>query len=173
LAWSALALALVLGAAGSRLGGEAQAGAFFGSGGLMLVGLLALVTARLRAGGSGSLVTTGRAALLRLAARNAARNPGRSTLTIGLVASATFLIVAISAFARPMAGGTAHERDGQFALVAERSAIYQDLNSADNARTGFGSADQTARGVDDRAAPQVATTPVANLSRCSSPACWV
>ncbi len=76
LAWSALGLAVVAGALGSRLGGEAQAGAFFGSGALVLVSLLALVTARLRAGGSGALVTAGRAPLVRLAGRNAARNPG-------------------------------------------------------------------------------------------------
>ena len=146
LAWSALALALVLGAAGSRLGGEAQAGAFFGSAALMLVGLLALVTARLRAGGSGSLVTTGRAALLRLAARNAARNPGRGTLSIGLVAAASFLIVAISAFRLdPTAGGGRRSSGtGGFALVAESDQpIYQDLNSADGQlELGFGSADQ-------------------------------
>jgi putative ABC transport system permease protein len=146
LAWSALALALVLGAAASRLGGEAQAGAFFSSGGLVLIGLLALVTARLRKGGGGALVTTGRAALVRLAARNAARNPGRSTLSIGLVAAASFLIVAISAFrVDPTAGGgRRNSGTGGFALVGESDQpIYQDLNSADGQlELGFGSADQ-------------------------------
>jgi hypothetical protein len=36
--------------------------------------------------------------MIELAKLNAARNPGRSTLTIGLVAAASFLILAISAF---------------------------------------------------------------------------
>jgi len=146
LAWSALALAIVLGATASRMSGEAQAGAFFGSGGLVLIGLLALVRARLRAGGGGSLIATGRAPLVRLAARNAARNPGRSTLSIGLVAAASFLIVAISAFRLdPTAGeGRRTSGTGGFALVAESDQpIYQDLNSTDGQLDlGFSSTDQ-------------------------------
>ena len=42
-----------------------------------------------------------------LAARNVARNPGRSTLTVGLMAVASFLIVAMSSFRlAPTAAGT-------------------------------------------------------------------
>jgi hypothetical protein len=74
----------------------------------------------------------GKGNLLRLAVRNAARNPARSTLTVGLVAAASFLIVAVSAFrldpsrqAGDRGGGT-----GGFALVAESDQpIFQDLNS--------------------------------------------
>ena len=36
--------------------------------------------------------------IARLAVLNGARNPGRSTLTIGLIASASFLIVALAVF---------------------------------------------------------------------------
>jgi hypothetical protein len=64
--------------------------------------------------------------LLRLAVRSAARNPGRSTLTIALIATASFLIVAMSAFQlQPTETGT-----GGFTLVGESSQpIYSDLNS--------------------------------------------
>lgn len=63
-----------------------------------------------------------------LALRNGSRNPGRSTLTIGLMAAASFLIVAISAFRlAPTREGT-----GGFALVADSDQpILQNLNSAD------------------------------------------
>ncbi len=59
--------------------------------------------------------------LARLALRNAARNPGRSTLTIGLVAAASFLIVAVSAFRLDPSGQTPalHSGNGGFALAAE------------------------------------------------------
>ena len=69
---------------------------------------------------------TGRLPLLRLAVRSAARNPGRSTLTIALIATASFLIVAMSAFQlQPTETGT-----GGFTLVGESSQpIYSDLNS--------------------------------------------
>src|SRR3569832_1680382 len=66
--------------------------------------------------------------------RNAGRHPGRSTLTIGLIAAASFLIVAISAFRiDPNADATSRDSGtGGFALIAESAQpIYQDLNSED------------------------------------------
>lgn len=90
--------AIAVGAFAVGLSGEAQAGAFFGSGALVLAAALMFVWQRLNADVGGSLVAAGAAAVSRLAVRNAARSPGRSTLTIGLVAAASFLIVAISAF---------------------------------------------------------------------------
>jgi putative ABC transport system permease protein len=110
----------------SRLGGEAQAGAFMGAGAALLVSLLLVAHARLRSVGSRSTLVGG-AALARLAFRNAGRNVGRSTATIALVASAAFLIVAVSAFRMsPTSQGV-----GGFDLIAESSQpIYDDLNSA-------------------------------------------
>ncbi len=126
--------AVAVGLIAGSLGGEAQIGAFFGSGALALVALLAGVRWYFTSRPSGSLVTTGSSAVLRLAVRNAARNPARSTLTIALVASTCFLIVAISAF-RIDPTQELPSRDsgnGGFALVAESDQpIYQDLNSAD------------------------------------------
>jgi putative ABC transport system permease protein len=108
-------LAIGLGIYSQRLSGEAQALAFFGAGALVLTAALVAIGGVLRAGGGGSLAMAGKAPLAMLAVRNAARNPGRSTLTIGLVASATFLIVAISAFRqRPTDEGA-----GGFTLLAQ------------------------------------------------------
>jgi len=68
----------------------------------------------------------GGAALGRLALRNAGRNVGRSTATIALMASAAFLIVAVSAFRM----SPTDEGVGRFDLLAESSQpIYDDLNS--------------------------------------------
>jgi hypothetical protein len=68
-----------------------------------------------------------------LAARNAARNPTRSTLTIGLVAAATFLIVAISAFRLDPASQTESKQSGSggFVLLATSEPIYHSLSTAE------------------------------------------
>jgi putative ABC transport system permease protein len=130
LRWVALGLmviAIVLSGFATRLIGMPQAGAFFGAGSLLLIGLLLLVWARLRTADSRAdrpLAAPG--ALFKLALRNAGRNPSRSAITIGLMASATFLIVALSSFRLdPTDAGT-----GGFDLVAESAEpIYADLNS--------------------------------------------
>ncbi len=130
---------LVVGAAlivaASTLGGMAQAGAFFGSGFAVLVGLLVGIWGLLRAGATGGLNSAAPLPLARLAARNGARHPGRSTLTIGLMAAATFLVVALSVFQvdprqeRPRKDSG----NGGFALVAESGApIVVDLNDKQN-----------------------------------------
>lgn len=131
-------IACALGAIGlsflaAGLGGEAQAGAFFGSGALVLTACLLLLWHMLRNGaGSGH---EGSFTLGQLALSNAARNPGRSTLTIGLIASAAFLIVAIGAFRlSPTDTGS-----GGMNLIAESSQpLYRDLNTEEGRlETGF------------------------------------
>ena len=87
-AWGLLAGAIVMGLAAMPLGEEARAGAFFGAGAMVLIALNTRIWLQLRSGSTGPAVRAGRGNLLRIAARNAARNPGRSTLTIGLVAAA-------------------------------------------------------------------------------------
>lgn len=133
-AWSALVLAVVALIAGTQLGNEAQAGAFVGAGSLVLTAALALLWMRLRSAGSTSLIAGGQEMFqeARFAARNGARHPGRSTLMIGLVATASFLIIAISAFrlepprqVEQREGGT-----GGFALIAESDQpLYPDDKS--------------------------------------------
>lgn len=89
--------AAVLGVWGTTIKGEAQAGAFFGVGALLLAGLLGLLRRHWqRAADSRQRVR--RLSLGGLALANLARRPGRSTLTVGLVAAASFLLLSISAF---------------------------------------------------------------------------
>ena len=107
--WVAFALAILSGLLGMMLSGEAQAGAFFGSGALVLMGLLTLVLRFLRkAVADPRFDRSNEFRLVDLVTRNTARNSGRSVLTIGLVSSACFLIIAISAFRlAPTEQGTA------------------------------------------------------------------
>ncbi|MHB8972594.1 MAG: FtsX-like permease family protein [Pirellulaceae bacterium] len=121
-----LVAAVVLAIAAVYLSGQQQAGTFVGAGASMLAAILIGIWQALRSGGSRIAAITGRLPLLRLAVRSAARNPGRSTLTIALIATASFLIVAMSAFQlQPTETGT-----GGFTLVGESSQpIYGDLTS--------------------------------------------
>ncbi|MCB9938824.1 MAG: FtsX-like permease family protein [Planctomycetaceae bacterium] len=122
-----IAVAVGLAAMAVRLGGMAQAGAFLGAGFLMLTGLLLFVWLRLKRGGRRELKPfTGGWALTKLALRNAGRNPGRSVTTIGLMATASFLIVGLSSFRL----APSNEGAGGFDLVAQSSeSVFVDLNS--------------------------------------------
>ena len=140
--------AILLGILAKDLRGEAQAGAFFGSGALVLTALLWQLRRRLRAlapSGPKSL------SLVTLAVRNARRNPSRTIMSISLAAVASFLIVALSAFRlAPSAEGT-----GGFDLLATSDqAILFDLNtSAGRSRLGFDPADE----------PRLANTEIVSL----------
>ncbi|MSU77937.1 MAG: ABC transporter permease [Gemmataceae bacterium] len=74
---------------------ELKAGLFFGSGALVLTAAIVLVAALLRKLRRDACV---KPTLARLGMRNAGRNPSRSLLTVGLLASAAFLIVAVESF---------------------------------------------------------------------------
>jgi hypothetical protein len=120
----------------SRLSGESRAMSFMGAGALVLVAILSLIWDALR-GDPGSSIVARRAALARLAVRNGARFPLRSTFTIGLMAAACFLIVSVSAFqlAPPSEGPRFDSGDGGFLLLAQcDQPIYQDLNAPDGRR---------------------------------------
>jgi len=89
--------ALGVAALGAGLDGIARAGAFFGAGALALTALLAAF--RLLLAKPPKLPQQpGLSAWLFTGAGNAARNPSRSTLTAALIASASFIVAAISAF---------------------------------------------------------------------------
>ena len=115
--------ALVAGGFGAISGGQAAAGGFVGGGMMMLIAILIFVYGQLQQGErkSGSDL---RYSLSRLARSNSTRAPLRSTLTIGLIATASFLIVAINAFRLvPSDEGT-----GGFELIAESAQpVYEDL----------------------------------------------
>lgn len=107
-----------------------------------------VIVGTLVGGGLGGLLGVGltrRVHLLRMAWRNAARNPGRSTLSIGLVAAACFLIVAVSAFRLDPTQQvpTFSSGNGGFALVAESDQpIYENLNTvAGRSALGFSAED--------------------------------
>ncbi|MCG8449782.1 MAG: ABC transporter permease [Pirellulales bacterium] len=128
-----LVTAIVLGLFALRLQGEAQAGAFFGSGALVLIALLTQLTQRLR---HVSLAAPVSMSLAGLAVRNARRKPGRTILSVALTAVASFLIVALSAFRlAPTEQGT-----GGFDLLATADQpIHFDLDTAaGREQLGFG-----------------------------------
>jgi len=116
-----------------------QSAAFFGTGCATLVGCLALIVGFLdRCQPSlirlaPSRVAPARSPLalryvcLKMGIRNAPRHPGRSTLTIALIACATFIITALQAFRLvPEAdAGDIHSGTGGFALIAESQVPLQ------------------------------------------------
>ncbi len=125
---SVLAWAGMLAIVARRSGGETQAGAFVGAGASVLAALLVAIWIRFRSIDGRAATVTNRFVLAKLAARNAGRNPSRSTMTIALIATASFLIVAMSSFRlAPTEEGT-----GGFDLLAESSQpVFADLNTAD------------------------------------------
>lgn len=107
---------------------EAQAGSFFGSGALLLTACLAGVWLALRRLARRS---TTRPSLTALGVRNAGRYLTRSLLTVGLLAGATFVVVAVESFHKDAGAAFAnlHGGSGGFPLYAESDVpFYQDLN---------------------------------------------
>ncbi|MBK8266993.1 MAG: ABC transporter permease [Planctomycetes bacterium] len=94
-----VALVLGLGLIGTAVASEAipQALAFFGAGGALLVGGMAAVSIWMRRRTHGVISRGGPMAMARLGLRNATRNRGRSMMTAGLIASATFVVIAVDA----------------------------------------------------------------------------
>lgn len=126
-------IVMVVMAAGLSVGavwmaGMPQAGAFVTAGALLLSGLLLLTWVWLRQGGSVDAKSFAASwALARLATRSAGRNPSRSAITIGLMATASFLIVAMSSFRL----APTEEGAGGFDLLAESSEpIFENLNTS-------------------------------------------
>ena len=109
--------------------------------------LLALVYRQLRRGATGPAVARGSGNLLRMAMRNAAQNPGRSALAIGLTAAACFLIAAVSVFrVDPRQQSTdKHSGSGGFSLIGQSTLpIYYDLNTSDGRKELGASRDDAA-----------------------------
>ena len=117
IALSIIALVLLVASALNLIG---QTPGFFGGGMLLLIAALCFQSAWLRRGGGKSIVGGGWWALARMGFRNTAYRPGRSVVSIALIASAAFIIVSVDAFRRD--GGTNNEPNsgsGGYALVAE------------------------------------------------------
>jgi putative ABC transport system permease protein len=123
LSWTAIVAivsAVAVGVIGTRLSGEPQALAFIGSGAMLLAALTTLAWIWLRQPGGSTMTIVG------LAVSNAKRNATRSGMTIGLVATASFLILAMSA----MRLAPNEQGSGGFRWLARSSApIFGDLHS--------------------------------------------
>ncbi|MBL9178919.1 MAG: ABC transporter permease [Verrucomicrobiaceae bacterium] len=126
---------------------EAAAGAFFGSGMLLLIAGLLWLKGRMRRD-SGALARS----VWQIGARNISRRPSRSLSVIGMMAGGIFLVVAVNAFR--MNAGDDTRRDsgtGGFALIGESSLpVYEDLNS----KTGW-----EAFGLDEKLMTQARVVP--------------
>jgi ABC-type lipoprotein release transport system permease subunit len=137
---SPLPLALVsfaiLGAAllsASTAGAIDPAGAFFGAGASLLVASLCAVTMWLRRPPHSSLEGHGWRPVWRIGWRNAGDRPGRSVLAIGVIASATFILIAVDAFRREGPPPTdRHSGVGGYPLLVDLLLpIVNDPNSTD------------------------------------------
>ncbi len=128
-AFTAFGLLTLLAAA---LGRIPQVAAFFSIGVLMLSTLLCIQWVWLARGGVSLEARSGLSALSRLGFRNATWRPGRSLLCISLMASATFIIVAVDSFRRTGPTTLADRKSGTggYELLAESLLpVAYDLNS--------------------------------------------
>jgi putative ABC transport system permease protein len=129
LAWGGLLLALGSTGVAVITGQSSSPGLSFATGAGLLISGLAFFTrwchGHRRRQAAGSLSLAG------MAMRNSSWNPGRSILSLALVACATFVIITVAAN-RHDAGDSESELpagSGGFSLLAESSVpIYQDLN---------------------------------------------
>ncbi|HET6962861.1 MAG TPA: FtsX-like permease family protein, partial [Terriglobia bacterium] len=142
---------LLAGAAGGRL---SEAAGFFGAGISILVSLLCLQSILLHRAPSSALKAAGASTLWRLGFRQASDRPGRSVLCVALIASATFIIVAVDAFRRDHAvlvqvpstrEASSPSGTGGFALMGESLLpIFQNWNTQDG-RGALGFSEQDSR----------------------------
>lgn len=111
---------------------EMHAGTFFGSGMFVLIAGLTAFWRWMLGSQRHRVRGTGWQAITRLGIRNATRNPVRSLLTAGLLASASFLIVAVDSFRRQADDDflSKNAGSGGFSLLAESNVpIYQDMTT--------------------------------------------
>ena len=146
-AWASAGVALSL-LLTTALTGVSSPVLFFGAGAALLTAGLAAVFFWLRRdpGGLDRLAeTSGAVTLAGAAARNSARNPGRSLLSVALVACAAFVLVGVGAFRKSGVEDLGrHSGAGGFELVAEASVpLRGDLAEADD-RAELGLSEETA-----------------------------
>jgi len=142
-----IAVVLLAGSSVFKRSPEAVAGAFFGSGMLLMIAGLLWLKGRMRRD-SGALARS----IWQIGSRNVSRRPSRSLSVIGMMAGGIFLVVAVNAF-RMSAGDDTRRNSGTggFALIGESSLpVYEDLNS----KTGW-----EAFGLDEKLMPQARVVP--------------
>jgi ABC-type antimicrobial peptide transport system permease subunit len=150
-------------------GHEERAMTFFGSGALFLTACLAGVAWWMASSRHRTVDEGGWLGIARLGIRNAARHPARSLLTAGLLAAASFLLVAVEAFRRQPdeSGSSVHSAGGGFVLLAESDQpVVTDLNTEEARLQLQGKLQQLYQeqpGVDAKAAERRAEEAVALL----------
>ena len=167
---------LVAGLLGAIPGSEAFSGlswqmvAFFVVGILSLCAAMFQLSAWLSRDRNSAVRGAGLAGTSRLGLRNAARNRSRSVLSTGLIASATFVIVAVAAGRRDpsVEKPDMNSGNGGFSLVAETSTpLFEDLNTeSGREKLGVGVEDESddARLLSDMAAYSFRVRPGENAS---------
>lgn len=126
------AAALLIGASAAGL--VAPAGAFFGAGALLLTSALTLFAAALRRPAGQPIGGRGWRPVSHLGLRNTTYRPARSVLSMAVIASATFILIAVDAFRRDttVAPGEIRSGLGGYALIVETLLpIVHDPNSPD------------------------------------------
>ncbi len=109
-----------------------QAGAFFGAGALLLASALSFFAAALRRPARQPIGGRGWQPVSHLGLRNTTYRPGRSVLSMAVIASATFILISVDAFRRDTAVAPGETRTGLggYALIVETLLpIVQDPNS--------------------------------------------
>ena len=127
--FSLLGLLLLLAAFLDRI---TETAGFFGAGTLLLLSLLCFQASWFQRGNRKSLQGNGWWTLSRLGFRDAGHRPGRSLLCIALIASATFIIVAVDAFKQETQETSLEKESGSggFPLLAEsRLPLLPDPNT--------------------------------------------
>jgi ABC-type lipoprotein release transport system permease subunit len=122
---------VVLLAAGSS-GWIAREGAFFGAGSALLVASLGLFLLRLRGHGPSTLDGSGWRPVSRLGFRYARYRPGRSVLSMAVIASATFILISVDAFRRgeEVTDAGTHSGVGGYSVFVETLLpVVGDVNS--------------------------------------------
>jgi putative ABC transport system permease protein len=135
--WARFAAVAALLAAGLLGAGSAgavnQAGAFFGAASLLLVGSLLVFRGLLRR--RPRLLVHGRGwrPLAVLGFRGTSHRPGRSVVTVAVLASATFMVISVDAFRRDghTDGGTQTGLGGYQVMVETLLPVVRDPNSSD------------------------------------------
>ncbi len=122
----------------SSLGLIGQVAGFFGAGTSLLIAFICYQAARLRKNKKGAIEGNGWWSVSRLGFRNVTYRPGRSVLCIALIASATFIIVAVDAFRRDSSEALTDRKTGTggFPLLAESVVpLVPDPNTEDGRET--------------------------------------
>jgi hypothetical protein len=122
--WMAAAALATMGAlllVASLAGVVGRTGAFFGAGTTLLISALCGFALWFRRPTPHALAGHGWQTVARLGARGTTYRPGRSVLSVAVVASATFILISVDAFRRDgsMAVGDRHSGVGGYALLVE------------------------------------------------------